>query len=286
MIPSPPTPVLAVALGLVVAGAAACGGGGRLVVPVALEETASAAPRYPGDFGSHEAVVRGVAAILARDLDLPVPERVTLYIYRSREVFERGLVNDGQLPRVRAAELGEFAVGVGKRRQLLLHDPGGLPASSDWLRLVAHELTHVAQIELAAGEGRAEQWLAEGMAEWVAFAVLERLGLDALAARRAAALGHVRDYPPLRDRHLDLEELGTPRGFTARHLREGALQTYQLSFLIADYLIRRNGFARLPAYFRNLATGHGRRESFRLAFGQSLVQFEEEILDHLGRVTH
>src|SRR6185295_14649374 len=43
------------------------------------------------------------------------------------------------------------------------------------------------------GEGRAEQWLAEGMAEWAAFTVLERLGLDTLAERRAAALGHVRE---------------------------------------------------------------------------------------------
>jgi hypothetical protein len=276
---------LVAVLALAVAGAAACRGGGRLVLPVALEEPPpSASLRYPRDFSSHAAVVRGVATVLARDLGLPVPERFMVYIYSSRAVFEQGLIRDGRLPGLRAAELGEFAVGVGKRRQLLLHDVGGPPAARDWLRLVAHELTHVAQIELAQGEGRAEQWLAEGMAEWAAFKVLERLGLDTLAERRAAALHHVREHPALRGGRLDLEGLGTPRGFTARHLREGSLETYQLSFLMADYLIRRHGFASLPEYFRGLSTGRDRHEGFWYGFGRTLEAFESEVLEHLRQV--
>jgi hypothetical protein len=260
-------------------------GGARVVVPVTFREAApAAAPQYPADFASHEAVVRGVAALLARELALPVPEQVTVYIYSSRSIFEQGLISDGRLPEVRAAELSEFAVGVGKRRQLLLHDEGGPPAAREWLRLVAHELTHVAQIELAQGEGRAEQWLAEGMAEWAAFTVLERLGLDFVADRRAAAIGHVRDHPALRASRLDLHSLGTSRGFTVRHLKEGSLPTYQLAFLMTDYLVRRHGFDALLGYFRGFAAGRGRHESFRLAFGQSLEEFEGEILVHLGQV--
>ena len=268
---------------LALLGAVGCHGGRRIVVPVSLEEPAPAL-HYPGDFGSHEAVVRGVATILARDLGLPVPERVTVYIYSSRAVFERGLINDGRLPGVRAAELSEFAVGVGKRRQLLLQDHGGPLAAREWLRLVAHELTHVAQIELAQGEGRAEQWLAEGMAEWAAFRVLERLGVDTLLERRAAAIGHARDHPALRGGRLDLEQLGTSRGFTVGHLRDGSLATYQLAFLMTDYLIRRHGFESLLRYFRAFAAGRGRHESFRLGFGQGLQEFEREMLRHFGRV--
>jgi hypothetical protein len=276
---------LAAVLGLAIAGAAACRSGGRLVLPMALDEPQpSAALQYPRDFASHAAVVRGVATVLTRDLGLPVPEHVMVYIYASRSVFAQGLVSDGRLPEVRAAELSEFAIGVGKRRQLLLHDHGGPPAARDWLRLVAHELTHVAQIELAQGEGRGEQWLAEGMAEWAAFKVLERLGLDTMAERRAAAFEHVREHPALRERRLDLDRLGTPRGFTTRHLREGSLQTYQLSFLMTDYLIRRHGFASLPDYFRGLSAGRGRYEGFRHGFGQDLGEFEREVLEHLRQV--
>ena len=259
--------------------------GSRVVLPVAFEDSAPAATvRYPDDFGTHEATVRGVAALLSRELALPVPDRVMVYIYTSRSVFEQGLMNDGRLPAVRAAELSEFAVGVGKRRQLLLQDEGAPPAARDWLRLVAHELTHVAQIELAQGEGRAEQWLAEGMAEWAAFTVLERLGLDTVAQRRAAALGHVRQQAALRESRLDLETLGSPRGFTIRHLREGSLPTYQLAFLMTDYLIRRHGFAGLVEYYRSFAAGRSRHDAFRLAFGQSLEEFESEMLVYFGRV--
>jgi hypothetical protein len=198
-------------------------------------------------------------------------------------VFEQGLISDGRLPALRAAELSEFAIGVGKRRQLLLHDPGRPPAAREWLRLVAHELTHVAQIELAQGEGVAEQWLAEGMAEWAAFRVLERLGVDTLVERRAAAFGHVREHPALREGRLDLEQLGTPRGFTRRHLHDGSLATYQLVVLMTDYLIRRDGFDSLLRYFKGFAAGRSRHEGFRLGFGQSLQEFEQEMVRHLGQ---
>src|SRR5262249_56066560 len=94
--------------------------------------------------------------------------------YAWRQVCEGGLIDDGQVSRVRAAELSDFAVGVGKRRQLLLHHESNV-GRGEWVRLVAHELSHVAQIELAEGEGRAEQWLAEGMAGGGSFRVLGRL---------------------------------------------------------------------------------------------------------------
>jgi hypothetical protein len=252
-------------------------------MPVTIDDRiGSAAPRHPQDFSSHEGVVRGVAAILRRDLGLPVPEHVTVYLYSSRALFERGLVDDGLLAPVRAAELGEFAVAVGKRRQLLLHNEGAPPSSRYWLRLIAHELTHVAQIELAGGEGRAEQWLAEGMAEWAAFAVLERLDLDTLADRRAIAHGEIRDYPALQPGRLDLATLGKPRGYTTRLQRDGSLMTYQLAFLMTDHLIRRHGFDRLLVYYRGFANGRSRFENFYSVFGQSLPDFEAEILSRFG----
>ena len=254
-------------------------------MPVTIDPSVgAAAPRHPQDFSTHEAVVLGVAAILRRDLGLPVPEHVTVYLYSSRAVFERGLVSDGRLAPERAAELREFAVGVGKGRQLMLHNEGAPPASPDWLRLIAHELTHVAQTELAGSEGQAEQWLTEGMAEWAAFEVLERLGLDTLAQRRAIAYGQIRDYPALKPGRLDLVTLGDPRGFTTRHQRDGSLATYQLAFLMTDHLVLRRGFERLLVYYRGFAAGRGRFENFHAAFGQSLPEFEAEILSRFGEV--
>ena len=272
---------LAAALLVSLTSFAGCGSG-RVVLPFTLDPAASVAPpRDSAQFVSNEAAIRGIAAILVHDLGLPMPPTFTAYVYSGREGFERGLVLDGNVSPVRAAELSEFAVGIGKRRLLLLNDEGGTARGREWFRLIAHELGHVSQIEMAQGEGRAEQWLAEGMAEWVAFNVVERLGLDTVARRRALATAGIRNHAALLAARLDLETLGNPRGFTVRHLREGSLPTYQLAFLMADYLITRDGFSRVVAYFRSFERRQDRHANFRDTFGQSLELFEIEVLGHL-----
>jgi hypothetical protein len=268
------------ALALVVAVAAAGCAQGRTVVPVHMQPSAFGIPFQALDLSSYEATVHTVAGVIARDLTLPLPDTVMVYVYSSRQVFEQGLIDDGRISRVRAAELSDFAVGVGKRRQLLLHHEPNV-ASAEWVRLVAHELAHVSQIELAEGEGRAEQWLAEGMAEWVAFRVLERLRLDTIARRRVIAMEIVRVHPSVLAGRLDLATLGTSRGFTVRHLREGSQATYQLAYLLADYLITRDGLDRVVDYFRAFAHRADRRVNFAAAFGQSIDEFEGEALAHL-----
>lgn len=275
---------LTVVLLMAVTSIAGCGSG-RLVLPLALDPTTLASP--PTDtaqFTTHEDAIRGIAAILARDLRLPMPASFTAFVYSGRAGFERGLVADAHVSPLRAAELSEFAVGIGKRRQLLLNDEGGAARGREWYRLIAHELAHVSQIELAQGEGRAEQWLAEGMAEWAAFNVLQRLDLDTVVNRRAMAVAGIRNHAALVAARLDLETLGNPRGFTVRHLREGSLPTYQLAFLMADYLITRDGFPRVVAYFRSFERKQDRHANFRETFGQSLEQFELEVLGHLKSV--
>jgi hypothetical protein len=259
-------------------------GGTRLVLPLTFVPGELPAPTDPRLLSTHAAAVSGIAAILSEELDLPVPADFTVFVYGSRGVFERGLVEDARVARARAAELSDFAIGVGKRRQLLLIDEGAGGRGRDWLRLIAHEMAHLCQFELAQGEGRAEQWVAEGMAEWVAFTVLERLGLDTVRHGRVAARMGIRNHASLVAARLDLETLGSPRGFMLRHRKEGSLPTYQLAFLMVDYLIERNGFTSMVEYFSAFGQGHGRRESFQKAFGQSLEAFEAEILPHLKTV--
>jgi len=115
--------------------------------------------------------------------------------------------------------------------------------------------------------------------------VLERLDLDTMDHRRVLARAGIRSHAALVAARLDLETLGSPRGFTVRHLREGSLPTYQLAFLMTDYLITRDGFGRMVQYFSSFADRQGRQENFRLAFGQSLEEFEHEVLSHLRSVT-
>lgn len=270
-----------VALLVVVAlGAFGCQGA-RSVVPIAFEP----APTLPADprlLTTHESAVRGIGALLTREFGLPLPDELTLFVYGSRREFEAGLVTDARLSPARAAELSESALGVGRPRQLLLHD-GALPRGREWLRLVAHELTHVSQIELARGERGPAQWVKEGMAEWVAFSVLERLGLDSLERRRDAARESVRRSMPLAAAPPGLDALASPSGFSARHRRDGAAPTYQLSFLMVDRLVARAGFDGVVQYFQAFRDGRDHDANFERVFGLTLPAFEREVFDDLAR---
>src|SRR2546427_373397 len=175
---------VAVLLALVVI--ATCGAG-RVVIPFTIDPATIAVPRDARSLTNHEAAVRGLTAILIRELGLPMPATFTLYVYGGRQPFEHGLVHDAQGAPSRAAELSGFAVGISKRRQLLLHEDGSLP-------------------------------------------------------------------------------------------------TYQLAFLMADYLIERDGFPRVVDYFKSFERRQDRHSNFRDIFGQSLDQFEREVLAHLKTV--
>ena len=110
------------------------------------------------------------------------------------------------------------------------------------------------------------------------------LQLDTMQRRRDLARAGIRSHAALVAARLDLETLGSPRGFTVRHLREGSLPTYQLAFLMTDYLITRDGFDRTVEYFRGFGKGGGRRDTFKTAFHQTLEQFEAEVLTHLKTI--
>jgi hypothetical protein len=151
----------------------------------------------------------------------------------------------------------------------------------EWARLVAHELTHLAQMELAGVEIGPAQWLAEGMAEWVAYQVVDRLGLDdfesrRLAARAAAALWMARAGG------LDLETLATPEGFLSGHQRAGTLATYRLVFHLVDGLVARHGFPSLVGYFRAFRVSGDPARKFTASFGLSVKDFEDTVRARLA----
>ena len=253
---------------------------GRVVVPLQLDPSL-AAPTDARALRTTDDAVRGIAAIMAKSFGLPVPDSVTVLVYGGRRAFEQGLMRDARVSPVQAAQLSDFAIGVGARGQVLLNDQPTDRTQREWLRLIAHELTHVSQIELTGGEGRGEQWLAEGMAEWVAFSTLEHLGLDTLEHRRQAAMAGTRSHVTLLQGKLDLEARGTPRGFTAWHLQEGSIPVYQLAFLMTDYLVERRGFEAIRTYFASFRRASDRRKNFDAAFGESLTDFEANVLVRL-----
>lgn len=252
----------------------------RMTLTIPLGPTALGLAPDLLPIATHEAVIRRIARVLRDDLHLPLPERVVLHLYSTPTVFEHDLVAMGVAPRL-AADLTSFAAGVTFDQHLLLLEPETRRGARESMRLVAHELTHLSQFELAGGEGRAAQWLSEGMAEWVAYRVLDRLGVRSAREERSAILDAVRAH--LRGQELpppiDLVQLDDPLGFYETGRAVGVVPTYRLAFALTDRLVERHGFDRLLAYFRAFEEVPDRSRNFERAFGLSLQEFQREALD-------
>jgi hypothetical protein len=227
---------------------------------------------------AHRVAVHEVVTAM-RQIGVVLPADVQIHVYNPRTTFRRGLIDEAYVATDRVEEIASFAAGLARPGRVLLNSRA-VSGPREWRRLIAHELTHVAEFALAGGDGRADQWLAEGVAERVAFEVLERLALDSLPERRVRALAGARQHPGVAAGRLDLEALGSPREFMLRHQRDGSLETYQLSFLMADLLVDRHGLDGVLAYFRRCSQ-MGRERAFAATFGQSAGQFEAEVLRSL-----
>jgi hypothetical protein len=251
---------------------------GLLVATQGIAEVTDVARVPP----AHREAVAEVTGVM-RDLGLKLPADVQVYVYDTRAAFRRGLIDEAYVGPDRVDEVASFAAGLARPGRVLLHSKA-VRGRREWRRLIAHELTHVAQFALAGGDGRADQWLAEGVAERVAFEVLDRLGLDTLADRRTRALAAARQHPGFVTGRLDLAALGSPREFTLRHQRDGSLETYQLTFLIADYLVEHFGLDGVMGYFRRCRR-LDRDQAFAATFGQTTSQFEAEVLRYLRELS-
>jgi hypothetical protein len=225
--------------------------------------------------------LRATARVLTVDYHLPLPSRLVARSYGTRDDFERGLMLHAFLEPRRAARLAGFAAGVAVPGSLLLRESTPEP-TPDWIRLVAHELTHVAQMELAGGDAPAARWLGEGMAEWVAYQVVDRSVQGAFDAHRRRARGGF--CATAAAGPLDLASLAAPEAFVAQVVRAGAQPTYDLAFHLVDRLAAHDGLASLRAYFGAFRESMDPAVNFEAAFGLTLGDFEREIARIAPRV--
>lgn len=257
-----------------------------LIAPVQVTAAPVSVPApYVTDYRSAVALISN---IMVTELRLPLPGEVVVFVYPTREAYAEGLARHGRMSRARAAEIAAYSVGLGQPRRLFISDAGLRGKSRGvWLGVVAHELTHVAQYELSGGRrGRSEQWLREGMADWVAARVLERLGETTFGRRRNQALKAVaRSLHPVDREPPDLARLGTPRGWETWNLYRPEAPSYRLAFLLTDLLIQQHGMDRMIAYFRAFARSNDRFGAFQDAFGVVLGDFAGEAVRRLAAET-
>lgn len=256
-------------------------GGCAAAVPaaVSLPHPTARAVSHVDRIYDYPAAAASIAAVLEREMGV-CPFPVTFHFYPDVPAFETGLVAFGLDP-LAARDTATVMRGVGMRGRVLLNNDALQHIS--WpsrIRVLAHELIHSLQYELAGGiRGTSEQWLREGFAEWAALLVVDRLHgrpLDDLR-RQQQALFRRSD----RSRAPRLDDMVTYDQWIRLADRQ-ELAAYSQAFLTVDFLVSRHGAPAVIEYFRQFAATADRAAAFTRAFGESRATFESAAGEHLG----
>ena len=242
-----------------------------------------------------------VVSVMVRDLKLP-PVEGSVTVYPSQVSYESGVVAESEkdLERLRkqlgprANRLNEeefvlsarrFAVGsvaVGMHKRVLVNDwlVSRYPWP-EWVRVLAHELTHTVVKDLVDGRlTTTDQWLNEGFSEWVGYKVVDAFGAENFAVSRKQALDDIatasyyQTFPSLSQLARNSEWLTWSRTL-------GRAATYGQALIAVDLLIEQKGLPAIVEYFRLFGKLNNRERNFRMAFGEPIASFDEKFSKHL-----
>ena len=232
---------------------------------------------------NYQDAVDAIVSVMTEDLHMPVPRTsVTLYFYPYREAFAQGLTDQFNTDPTLARAIAKTALGrirqTKEGKRFLVNDE--ILDALKWperIHVLAHELTHVVQYELAEGRLAGDLWLIEGFADWVGYQVLEALGLDTFSRRKdlkIAQVGQERGRTPL-------SQMITVQEWQALNARYGSAMPYAQAFLATDLLIEQRGLSAIMDYFRRMPHATDLIENFQGAFGIELSTFEREFAAYL-----
>jgi hypothetical protein len=217
-----------------------------------------------------------VLDVFESHLGLP-PLEVRLVFLPDDPTFERLLLEIGYSPAL-ARDTVKTMTAIGGRRSVLLNE--SRMADDSWparVGLLAHELTHVLQYELGGGvRGTSEQWLREGLADWVELQVLVELRAVEAWPVRADLLQRTRDadLPPL-------SALATFPSWVSENRARPDVDLYAAAQVAVDLLIDLHGIGAVLDYFGRFAVSQEREAHFKDAFGQTVDAFDAEFRQHL-----
>jgi hypothetical protein len=114
----------------------------------------------------HEEAASAIVCFSAKELNLPA-HAPYLLLHQNQQTFEPSLVNGRKFDTAYARETTSWALAL-STADLILVDEAALRLLpwSERVRVLAHELVHIVQYDLANGRrGTSDQWIREGLAE-------------------------------------------------------------------------------------------------------------------------
>jgi hypothetical protein len=234
----------------------------------------------------HVEAASAIVCVSAKELNLPI-HATYLLLHQNQQTFESSLVNGRKFDAAYARETASWAVALSTADLILVNEAAlkRLPWS-ERVRVLAHELVHTVQYDLANGRrGTSDQWLREGLAEWIAYRVVNALKMGTFSQRSALAFSRVRKAENLGPLPR-LSQMATFRTFAELRSSHGQGPLYDQTFIATDFLIQCSGLEAVLQYFRLFAQSDNRLGNFRAAFGKDLSTFEEEFGLYLQKILH
>ena len=276
-----------------------CAFGPQVLTTPVVSDPVKPPPYGTKDYGS---ALAAIMSVMVRDLNLPAIDGGSVTLYPSQASFEAGVVaqsaeSSEQLrkqlgPRAKQVTEAEsvlaattIAVGsnaVGMYKRVLINEWRVVKYPwPEWVRVLAHELTHTAQRELVDGRPTASHhWLTEGFAEWVGYKVVDTFRAQDFTDSRKRALDSIGTATSYQTFPSLLQLARNPDWITwSRTL--GRASTYRQAFIAVDFLIEEKGLPAVIEYFRLIAKTNNRERNFVVAFGESLARFDGRFSEHL-----
>ena len=244
-----------------------------------------ATPKALGSDASTAEIIDAVAAVVRDQLGLPFSPSYKAYVCPDEAAFTEGLLRN----------LGVRAVGSDWRivpSAVGIATPVGVYFRGDYLArvpmrrrvtVVGHELAHLCQQDLAKHrEDRLPIWMVEGHADWVAFQVLDLLGLSTYDESRAAIARSVAHAVTPVEHFPDLDTLADHAAWS-RSVRS-VPATYGQAFLAVEYLIERSSRAAVVKFMASAAEADDPRDRWAEAFSMPYREFADDFRAHLKKL--
>ena len=235
---------------------------------LSIESGPDITPEETADF--QQAARATTAYYQEQGLQLKKP--VTLVLTRNRQAFLTESINRFKVSELEVHKAAK-AVDALAGDHLIVFNVDGTPTTRQRVFILAHELTHQYQRELAGVNAGGVKWMLEGMAEAVGAQLVARAGFFSVPQYKNNWQTGITMSP----QKPFLSELRTSTGWSNSLSTYGGPLTYKTAGLANLILLERYGTPKVIAYFRELGRGATPEAAFRQAFDLDMGQFENEI---------
>jgi len=244
---------------------------------IRIPEVTGTAKPFANRINDYADAAKTIAYFMLQELKLPAIE-TEMIVYPSLVQFEAGLVTElGLTPGAAAAQADALALANCKHRKVVAN--GYNLSRVPWMsrfKTLAHEMTHIVQFHLGDWTcSSPHRWIVEGMADWVAFKVVDALKLATFAKQKEHSGEQVARFQYGR-KLPTLSQISTSGEWEQWMRTLGHEATYGQAFLAVDLLIERKGLDDVIEYFKRFSRSNNRQSHFSGAFGDDLPAFERE----------